>query len=249
MRSVSEDGHPRRASSLTLRTLCATATKCFSMSAPFYSSLSAVRDRMVVEQLADRGITSPAVLSAMGRVPRERFVPIEFLAEAYADRALPIDCQQTISQPYIVALMTQALELSGQESALEIGTGSGYQTAVLAELAANVVSVERHAELSAEAARVLAALGYKNVTLVVGDGTLGWAGRGSLRSNYRNRRRREAPRSALCAASRRRNPRHPGRNGGFTIARGRSQGRRTAASNRTLRLPLRPARRFGAAKL
>jgi protein-L-isoaspartate(D-aspartate) O-methyltransferase len=144
------------------------------MSASLQFSLSAARDRMVVEQLADRGITSPAVLSAMGRVPRERFVPIEFLAESYADRALPIDCQQTISQPYIVALMTQALELSGRESVLEIGTGSGYQTAVLAELATKVVSIERHAELSAEAARVLGTLGYKNVTLVVGDGTLGW---------------------------------------------------------------------------
>jgi protein-L-isoaspartate(D-aspartate) O-methyltransferase len=141
---------------------------------PLPFSLSNARDRMAVEQLADRGITSPAVLSAMGRVPRERFVPIEFLAEAYADRALPIECQQTISQPYIVGLMTQALELSGQELVLEIGTGSGYQTAVLAESAAKVVSVERHAELSKEAGRILQALGYKNVTLVVGDGTLGW---------------------------------------------------------------------------
>ncbi len=143
-----------------------------SSSLPF--SLSDARDRMVVEQLADRGITSPAVLSAMGRVPRERFVPIEFLAEAYADRALPIDCQQTISQPYIVALMTQALELSGTETVLEIGTGSGYQTAVLAELATRVVSIERHAELSAEASRMVQALGYQNVKLIVGDGTLGW---------------------------------------------------------------------------
>jgi protein-L-isoaspartate(D-aspartate) O-methyltransferase len=141
-------------------------------SMPF--SLSTARDRMVVEQLADRGITLSAVLSAMGRVPRERFVPLEFLAETYADRALPIDCQQTISQPYIVALMTQALELSGHESVLEIGTGSGYQTAVLAELAAKVVSVERHAELSKQAARILETLGYKNVALVVADGTLGW---------------------------------------------------------------------------
>jgi protein-L-isoaspartate(D-aspartate) O-methyltransferase len=141
-------------------------------SMPF--SLSNARDRMVVEQLADRGIVSSAVLSAMGRVPRERFVPLEFLAETYADRALPIDCQQTISQPYIVALMTQALELSGHESVLEIGTGSGYQTAVLAELAAKVVSLERHAELSKQAARILETLGYKNVALVVGDGTLGW---------------------------------------------------------------------------
>jgi protein-L-isoaspartate(D-aspartate) O-methyltransferase len=129
---------------------------------------------MVAEQLIDRDIASPEVLSAMGRVPRERFVPLEFLAETYADRALPIECQQTISQPYIVALMTQALELSGHELVLEIGTGSGYQTAVLAELASKVISIERHPELSAQAERVLRALGYRNVTLVVGDGTLGW---------------------------------------------------------------------------
>ncbi len=129
---------------------------------------------MVVEQLTERGITARAVLSAMGRVPRERFVPIEFLADAYADRALPIDSGQTISQPYIVALMTQALELTGIEKVLEVGTGSGYQAAVLAELAAHVITVERHAELSEHARRVLVALGYKNVTLVVGDGTLGW---------------------------------------------------------------------------
>jgi protein-L-isoaspartate(D-aspartate) O-methyltransferase len=145
-----------------------------AMSDPLQYSLSAARDLMVAKQLHDRGISSPGVLSAMGRVPRERFVPIEFLPEAYSDRALPIDCRQTISQPYIVAIMTQALELSGQESALEIGTGSGYQTAILAELAAKVVSVERHAELSAEAGRVLNAIGYKNIQLVVGDGTLGW---------------------------------------------------------------------------
>jgi protein-L-isoaspartate(D-aspartate) O-methyltransferase len=144
------------------------------MSEALFHSLTAARDRMVAEQLIDRDIASPEVLSVMGRVPRERFVPLEFLAETYADRALPIDCQQTISQPYIVALMTQALELSGQESVLEIGTGSGYQTAVLAERATKVVSIERHPELSAQAERVLRALGYRNVTLVVGDGTLGW---------------------------------------------------------------------------
>jgi protein-L-isoaspartate(D-aspartate) O-methyltransferase len=144
------------------------------MSETLFHSLTAARDRMVAEQLIERDISSAEVLSAMGRVPRERFVPLEFLAETYADRALPIDCQQTISQPYIVALMTQALELSGQESVLEIGTGSGYQTAVLAELAAKVVSIERHPELSVQAERVLRALGYRNVTLVVGDGTLGW---------------------------------------------------------------------------
>lgn len=144
------------------------------MSEPLQHSLSAARARMVADQLAARDIASPAVLSAIGRVPRERFVPIEFLADSYADRALPIDCEQTISQPYMVALMTQALELTGAESVLEIGTGSGYQTAVLAELAANVTSVERHAQLSAHAARILRSLGYTNITLVVGDGTLGW---------------------------------------------------------------------------
>jgi protein-L-isoaspartate(D-aspartate) O-methyltransferase len=144
------------------------------MSEHLTHSLSAARDRMVVEQLAERGITSSAVLSAMGRVPRERFVPIDFLPDAYADRALPIDCSQTISQPYIVALMTEALELTGGEKVLEIGTGSGYQAAVLAELAARVVSVERHAELSEQAARQLDAMGYRNVSPFVGDGTLGW---------------------------------------------------------------------------
>jgi len=134
------------------------------------------RQKMVRKQLAGRGLSSPAVLAALGRVPRERFVPPGESAEAYADRALPIDCGQTISQPYIVALMTGALELTGGESVLEIGTGSGYQTALLAELcpAGRVVSVERHAELSAQAAPVLQELGYANVRLVVGDGTLGW---------------------------------------------------------------------------
>jgi protein-L-isoaspartate(D-aspartate) O-methyltransferase len=113
----------------------------------------------------------------MARVPRERFVPPELRDEAYADRALPIACDQTISQPYIVALMTQALELTGNERVLEIGAGSGYQAAVLAELAAEVISVERHAPLAEQAGELLAELGYGNVTVVVGDGTLGWPGR------------------------------------------------------------------------
>ncbi len=91
-------------------------------------------------------------------MPRERFVPLESLSEACADRALPIDCDQTISQPYIVALMTEALELTGGESVLEIGTGSGYQTAVLAQLAGSVTSIERHPELSSLAGKVLEAL-------------------------------------------------------------------------------------------
>ena len=107
----------------------------------------------MLEQLCERGIDAARELAAMARVPRERFVPEEVRHLAYADRALPIDCEQTISQPYIVVLMTAALQLTGSERVLEIGTGSGYQAAVLAELAAEVVSVERHAALSHAAKR------------------------------------------------------------------------------------------------
>lgn len=124
-------------------------------------------------QLQARGITDRRVLDAMGRVPRQLFVPPSSRADAYADRALAIDCGQTISQPYIVGLMTQALELSGAENVLEVGTGSGYQTAILAELADQVVTVERFALLSQQAESRLASLGYRNVKFVVGDGTLG----------------------------------------------------------------------------
>jgi len=131
------------------------------------------RLNMVRRQLAARGIDDPRVLAAMSKVPRERFLPPSLQADAYADRALPIDCGQTISQPFIVALMTQAMRLTGSERVLEIGTGSGYQAAVLAELAREVVSLERHADLSHRAGEILAELGYRNVTLVCGDGTLG----------------------------------------------------------------------------
>jgi protein-L-isoaspartate(D-aspartate) O-methyltransferase len=132
------------------------------------------QQRMLDEQLIGRGIRSEKLLEAMALVERARFVPENLQAAAYADRALPIACDQTISQPYIVALMTDALELSGGERVLEIGTGSGYQTAVLAQLAAWVVTVERHAELSQQAARRLHEQGYRKVTFIVGDGTLGW---------------------------------------------------------------------------
>ncbi|MGD9724457.1 MAG: protein-L-isoaspartate(D-aspartate) O-methyltransferase [Pirellulales bacterium] len=130
--------------------------------------------RNMLQQLQVKGIRSTRVLAAMDRVPRERFVPRGVQHLSYADRALPIACSQTISQPFIVALMTEALSLCGSERVLEIGTGSGYQTAILAELAASVVSIERHAELSRRAQETLDALGYRNVTLIVGDGTLGW---------------------------------------------------------------------------
>jgi protein-L-isoaspartate(D-aspartate) O-methyltransferase len=129
---------------------------------------------MIDQQLRPRGIIDERVLAAFERVPRERFVPADLAAEAYSDNALPIDCQQTISQPIIVAMMTEALQLTGRENVLEIGTGSGYQTAILAELAAVVYSIERHADLSRQAGQRLLSLGYKNVQLRVGDGSLGW---------------------------------------------------------------------------
>lgn len=132
------------------------------------------RDRMVRRQLEARGIRDPAVLDAMRRVPREQFVPDSAVADAYHDTALPIDCQQTISQPYIVGLMSAAAELSGSERVLEIGTGCGYQTAVLAELAAEVISIERHPQLAEQSRERLQKLGYTQVEIIDGDGTLGW---------------------------------------------------------------------------
>jgi protein-L-isoaspartate(D-aspartate) O-methyltransferase len=107
-------------------------------------------------------------------VPREQFVPEPLRQEAYSDRALSIDCGQTISQPYIVGLMTQALALTGNERVLDVGTGSGYQAAILSRLAAKVITIERHAELSAHAQNVIAPLGYTNIEFIVGDGSLGW---------------------------------------------------------------------------
>lgn len=127
-----------------------------------------------MRHLRRQGIADPRVLKAMGRVPRERFLDEEARAWAYEDRALAIECGQTISQPYIVALMTEALELHGAERVLEIGTGSGYQTAVLALLAAEVLTIERHPELSRRARMTLAGLGVDNVRFRVGDGALGW---------------------------------------------------------------------------
>lgn len=132
---------------------------------------------MIEHDLAGRGITSPRVLDAMRRVPRERFVDADAAPYAYDDRALGIACQQTISQPYMVALMTEALDLAPQQRVLEIGTGSGYQTAVLAELAHDVVTVERHEQLSYNSRIILQELGYKNIEFVVGDGALGWPAR------------------------------------------------------------------------
>lgn len=138
------------------------------------TDFAAARRAMVAQQLRPRGIRDERVLEALARVPRERFLPADLAPEAYDDCALPIDCEQTISQPVIVALMTEALELTGDERVLEIGTGSGYQAAILAELAAEVYSVERHALLSDQAAERLRTLGYRNLHLRVGDGSRGW---------------------------------------------------------------------------
>jgi protein-L-isoaspartate(D-aspartate) O-methyltransferase len=128
---------------------------------------------MVERQLRRRGISDERVLRAMGEVPREEFVPERYRSRAYSDSALPIGEGQTISQPWIVAAIAQALELHGEERVLEIGTGSGYSTAVLARLAAHVLSVERHRVLADEAGAALASLDVENVELVVGDGSRG----------------------------------------------------------------------------
>lgn len=131
------------------------------------------RQRMVEYQLRGRGIRDGRVLDAMARVPRHEFVPERFQAQAYEDHPIPIGYGQTISQPYIVALMLEALALEPTDKVLEIGTGSGYQTALLAELAASVYSIERHAGLAQNAERVLAKLGYTNIVVLVGDGSEG----------------------------------------------------------------------------
>jgi len=128
---------------------------------------------MVERQLRRRGIGDERVLAAMEAVPREAFLPEELRERAYVDSALPIGEEQTISQPWIVAAICQALALDGSERVLEVGTGSGYSAAVLARLAAHVVSVERHEALAGRAAEVLGSSGVRNVELVVGDGSLG----------------------------------------------------------------------------
>ncbi len=123
--------------------------------------------------LRRRGISDQAVLRAMDEVPREHFVGTEFIDSAYADQALPIACGQTISQPYVVAYMTEQLEVEPQHRVLEIGTGSGYQTAVLSRLARKVVSIERYRTLADTARDRLKTLGYTNVTIIAGDGFAG----------------------------------------------------------------------------
>ena len=132
------------------------------------------RRRMVESQIRARGIREPRVLKAMETVPRHLFVNEALRDQAYNDSPLPIDGGQTISQPYIVALMTEAMELTASDKVLEIGTGSGYQTAILAELADHVFSIDRVAPLANAARKLLESLNYFNVAIRVGDGTYGW---------------------------------------------------------------------------
>jgi protein-L-isoaspartate(D-aspartate) O-methyltransferase len=135
---------------------------------------AAARDRMVEQQIRARGVADPRVLAALRQVPRHRFVPGNLWSQAYGDYPLPIGEDQTISQPYIVGLMTEILELKETDRVLEVGTGSGYQAAVLAELAAAVFSIDRRGGLADQARSILDSLGYRNIRIRVGDGTLGW---------------------------------------------------------------------------
>jgi len=132
------------------------------------------RERMVKHQLIARGIKDERVLRAMGKIPRHLFIQDALYGEAYNDHPVPIGEKQTISQPYMVALMTESLELKGYENTLEIGTGSGYQTAILAELSSRVYTIERIKSLLGNARKVLFQLGYDNILFKVSDGTLGW---------------------------------------------------------------------------
>jgi protein-L-isoaspartate(D-aspartate) O-methyltransferase len=157
---------------LTVLTQC-TNGKRVSESNP-KGDFKTMREKMVETQIKARGVKDPRVLSALLKVERHRFVPEECLNSAYSDQPLPIGEGQTISQPYIVALMTELLELKGEEKVLEIGTGSGYQTAILAELAKEVYTIEIVESLASIAKNRLSELGYQNIKVKAGDGYLGW---------------------------------------------------------------------------
>ena len=142
-----------------------------------HGDVAMAREGLLVRRLIDQGVRDPRVLAAFARVPREFFVPEEYQEEAQADRPLDIGWGQTISQPYVVAAMVEALDLTGRERLLEVGTGSGYATAILAEMmpvSAAIRSIEIIPDLASRARRVLAELGYQNVEIRVGDGALGW---------------------------------------------------------------------------
>ena len=152
-------------------------TLLFIPSLPFAAKsndLTQARENMVERQIRRRGVTSPIVLEAMRQIPRHRFVPNKLVKDAYADHPLPIGEGQTISQPYIVALMTESLKLTKSERVLEIGTGSGYQAAVLSKVAREVYSIEIKEKLHIKSTRVLQSLGFENVKTRHGDGYFGW---------------------------------------------------------------------------
>jgi len=151
-----------------------TALACSPAREGEEAGFARARQEMVATQIAARGVHDPKTLAAMRKVPRHLFVPPSGVAQAYADHPLPIGHDQTISQPYIVAFMTEALGLVGGESVLEVGTGSGYQAAVLAEIAARVHTIEIVAPLAEESAALLKRLGCANVEVRAGDGYLGW---------------------------------------------------------------------------
>ncbi|MDP9188677.1 MAG: protein-L-isoaspartate(D-aspartate) O-methyltransferase [Actinomycetota bacterium] len=166
--------------------------------APLAHDFEGARERMVERQLRRRGIADERVLEAMGSVARERFVPAEVRNRAYGDSALPLAHGQTISQPWVVAAICQALELSGDENVLEIGTGSGYSAAVLARLAGHVLSVERIAELGEAAAALLDQLGIRNAEVVVTDGSRGLPERAPYDAIAVHAATPEAPHSMLA---------------------------------------------------
>lgn len=138
------------------------------------SDFKKLRQQMIDEQLKARGLQDKAVLNALGKVPREKFTPTDLIESAYRDSPLPIEESQTISQPYIVALMTAALELKPDDRVLEVGTGSGYAAAVLGEICEHVYTIERHKTLADTAQLKLTETGYGHVQVKHGDGTLGW---------------------------------------------------------------------------
>jgi protein-L-isoaspartate(D-aspartate) O-methyltransferase len=160
--------------SLLARVSTAVAVACAPAALPDDAALARARERMVAEQIEARGVRDPPTLAALRKVPRHLFVPPSMLAHAYADHPLPIGHDQTISQPYIVAFMTEALGLKGGETVLEVGTGSGYQAAVLAEIAARVYTIEIVEPLADEARGRLRRLGVTNVEVRAGDGYQGW---------------------------------------------------------------------------
>jgi protein-L-isoaspartate(D-aspartate) O-methyltransferase len=182
--------------------------------------MAARRNAMVQRQLVDRGLVDQRVLDAMGEVPRERFVPRNLRRRAYDDGPLPIAEGQTISQPFIVAAMTESAQVAPSDRALEIGTGSGYGAAVLSRVAAGVVSVERHGLLAKSAADLLASLGYDNVTVVTDDGSLGYADGAPYDVHHRHGGRTERARRPPRAAGRRRPAGDAGRAGARRPAAG-----------------------------